>query len=73
MFVMGGGIAGGQVLADWTSGELLHPDLLYQGDSLEVTIDYRDVVAEVLQNRLQNPDLATVFPNFTPTFRGVTV
>jgi uncharacterized protein (DUF1501 family) len=73
MFVMGGHIAGGQVVAEWNSGELLHPDLLYQGDSLEVTIDYRDVVAEVVQKRLGNSDLATVFPNYVPTFRGVVV
>jgi uncharacterized protein (DUF1501 family) len=73
MLTMGGGIAGGQVLADWTSGELLHPDLLHQGDSLQVTIDYRDVLAEILQNRLQNTDLGAVFPNHAPMFHGVTV
>jgi len=72
MLVMGGHIAGGQVIADWNSGELLHPDLLYQGDSLQVTIDYRDIIAEIVQNRLDNADLATVFPNYTPTFRGIT-
>ncbi len=73
MFAIGGGIAGGQVLADWTSGELLHPDLLHDGDSLEVTIDYRDILSEILQNRMDNTDLATVFPNYTPTFQGITV
>ncbi|MGD2110095.1 MAG: DUF1501 domain-containing protein [Phycisphaerae bacterium] len=72
MFVMGGNIAGGQVLADWTNDALLHPDLLYQGDSLQVTIDYRDILAEILENRLENTDLATVFPNHAPTFHGVT-
>lgn len=72
MFAMGGNIAGGQVMADWTSGALLHPDLLYQGDSLEVTTDYRDIVAEILETRLENTDLAYVFPNFSPTFRGIT-
>lgn len=73
MFVMGGNIAGGQVIADWTDNELLNTDLLYQNDSLDVTIDYRDIVSEILQNRLNNTDLASVFPNFTPTFQGVTV
>ena len=73
MFVMGGHIAGGQVIADWTSNELLHPDLLHDGDSLAVTIEYRDIVAEIVQNRLGNTDLATVFPNYTPTFRGITM
>ncbi len=71
MFVLGGNVAGGRVIADWTSGELLHPDLLYGGDSLAVTIDYRDILAEILQTRLQNNALDVVFPNYTPTFRGV--
>ncbi len=73
MFAMGGNIAGGQVLANWTNNELLHPDLLYQNDSLDVTIDYRDIVSEVLQNRVNNTDLGTVFPNYTPAFQGITV
>lgn len=73
MLVMGGNISGGQVFTDWTSGELLHPDLLFQGDSLEVTTDYRDIVAEVLQNRLETADLSAVFPNYTPTFQGITL
>jgi uncharacterized protein (DUF1501 family) len=73
LFVMGGNIDGGQVIADWTDGALLHPDNLYQSDSLEVTIDYRDLLAEILQNRLENTDLATVFPNYSPTFHGVTL
>ncbi len=72
MFVMGGYINGGQVLANWIDGALLHPDLLYEGDSLQVTIDYRDIVAEIVQNRLGNANLAAVFPNFIPTFRGIT-
>ncbi len=71
MFVIGGGVAGGQVFADWTSGELLHPDLRYEGDSLQITTDYRDVVSEILVNRMGNTDLSTVFPNYTPTFRGI--
>ncbi len=73
MFAFGGNIAGGQVIADWTSGELLHPDLRYAGDSLDVTTDYRDIFGEILQKRLNNNDLGTVFPNYTPNFRGVVV
>ncbi|MGB0714453.1 MAG: DUF1501 domain-containing protein [Phycisphaerae bacterium] len=73
MMVMGSGINGGQVIADWTDNALLHPDNLYQGDSLDVTIDYRDIIAEILQERMENIDLASVFPNFTPTMRGVTI
>jgi len=73
MFAMGGHINGGQVIANWTDGELLHPDLQYQGDSLDVTIDYRDIVSEILQNRLDNPNLAAVFPNYSPAFQGITI
>ena len=61
------------MIADWTSAELLHPNLLYQGDSLAVTTDYRDIIAEIVQNRLGNSDLETVFPGFQPTFKGITV
>lgn len=76
MMAMGGNISGGQVLAtDWTTeNPLLHPDLLHQGDSLSVTIDYRDVISEVLERRVGNTDLATVFPGaYTPNFPGITV
>ena len=68
MFVMGGHIADGQVLVDWPT---LEENRLNQGD-LEITVDYRDILAEIAQNRLGNDDLATLFPNFTPTFRGIT-
>ncbi len=73
MMAMGGHIAGGQVIGDWTGGELLHPDNLFQGDSLDITTDYRDVLSEILSNRLGNNNLDQVFPNYTPSFKGVTV
>jgi len=71
MFAMGGNINGGQVITDWTDGELLHPDLLYNGDSLDMRVDYRDVLAEILDKRLDSQAMTTIFPNFTPTYRGV--
>jgi uncharacterized protein (DUF1501 family) len=69
MILMGGGIAGGRVLARWPGLAL---DQLDRGD-LAITIDYRDVLAEVLTRRLGNtrPDL--VFPGYTPTIHGITV
>lgn len=73
MFVMGGHIDGGRVLADWTDGELLHPDLQYNNDSLQVTTDYRDILAEIVEHRLGNTNLAEVFPSYTPTFQGITI
>lgn len=69
MLVMGNYIAGGQVLTQWPG---LAPELLFQERDLAITIDYRDILAEIIQQRLSNPNLASVFPNFTPTFRGVT-
>ncbi|MBK7403334.1 MAG: DUF1501 domain-containing protein [Phycisphaerales bacterium] len=70
MMLMGRHIAGGRVLSQWPG---LNPDLLYEGQDLAITIDYRDILAEIVQNRLANSDLPFVFPDFTPTFRGVTL
>lgn len=69
MFAIGQGISGGRVLADWPG--LQEAQLDDSGD-LRTTIDYRDILAEIVQNRLGNADLASVFPGFTPTFRGAT-
>ncbi len=70
MLVMGNHIAGGQVLSNWPG---LAPGNLFQGQDLEVTIDYRDILAEIVQNRLTNSDLSAVFPDFTPSFHGITI
>ncbi len=59
MLLMGGGINGGQVYGDWPT---LAADRLDEGD-LAVTTDYRDVVAEIVRYRLNNPALDQVFPN----------
>ncbi|MCK6576936.1 MAG: DUF1501 domain-containing protein [Anaerolineae bacterium] len=67
MLVMGGGAQGGRVYADWPT---LAPEVLNDGD-LAITTDYRDVLAEILTYRLNNPALDQVFPNFTPTPRGI--
>ncbi|MEM7140462.1 MAG: DUF1501 domain-containing protein [Actinomycetota bacterium] len=67
MFAMGGGIAGNQVLGTW-------PGLtnLANGD-LDMTTDFRDVLSEVVADRLGNANLGSVFPDFTPTPVGLTV
>jgi uncharacterized protein (DUF1501 family) len=70
MLVMGGHIAGGQVLTSWPG---LAPGNLDSGLDLAITIDYRDILAEILNKRLEDNDLSDVFPNFTPTFRGIVV
>jgi uncharacterized protein (DUF1501 family) len=66
--LMGGGVRGGRVLADWPGLE--ESQLEGPGD-LRVTIDYRDLLAEVVARRLGNRDWARVFPGYRPTFRGL--
>lgn len=64
MLLMGRGVNGGLVHSDWPG--LNDPDL-------EARWDYRDILGEVLQLRMGNTDLGSVFPGYTPIFRGVTV
>jgi len=62
MFVLGGGVRGGQVHADWPG--LGDGDLYGPGD-LAVTTDFRDVLGELVQRRLGNAaNLETVFPGY---------
>lgn len=68
MIVMGGHVNGGQVIRIWPG--LALPNL-NQGD-LEITIDYRDILAEILADRMASTSLGTVFPNWTVTNRGIT-
>ena len=70
MFVMGGAVRGGRVLRNWPG---LAAGQLYQNQDLQVTIDYRDILSEVVLRRLGNTNLDLVFPGFTPTLRGVFV
>jgi uncharacterized protein (DUF1501 family) len=58
--IMGGGINGGRVYADWPT---LHPDALDEPGDLPVTIDFRDVLSEIIQARLGNNNVSQVFPN----------
>jgi uncharacterized protein (DUF1501 family) len=70
MFVMGGAVRGGRVLTNWPG---LQVGQLYQNQDLQVTIDYRDILAETVLRRLGNTNLDLVFPGFAPTLRGVFV
>lgn len=74
MFLLGGTINGGRVFAKTLQGQNGWVGLgsLYQNLDLHTTIDYRNVVAEILQNCAGNSNLGAVFPGFTPTFLGVT-
>jgi len=40
---------------------------------LRVTIDHRDILAEIVTRRLGNPNLGVIFPSYVPTVRGVTL
>ena len=67
IYVMGQHVAGGRVLRDW-------PGLINTGNgNLPVTIDYRDILSEIVSKRLGNQDLGTVFPGYTPNFQGIIV
>jgi hypothetical protein len=46
---------------------------LYENQDLQVTIDYRDILAEIVSRRLGNTQLDVVFPGYTPTFRNAVV
>lgn len=59
MFLLGGGINGGQVFTRWPG---LTTEALDDGD-LAITTDYRDVLAEVIAQRVGNPALDKIFPN----------
>jgi len=68
MFVLGGGVRGGQVYGRWPG---LAPGDLDHGD-LAVTTDWRHVYAELVAKRLGNAaNLPTVFPGLTPAFLGL--
>jgi uncharacterized protein (DUF1501 family) len=68
MFLLGGGVRGGRVVTDWPGLE--EHDLEPPGD-LRVTIDYRDVLSELVRSRLGNPRVADVFPGWDAKDRGV--
>jgi len=70
MLFLGGGIKGGRVLTKWPG---LSVAKRYKGLDLDVTIDYRDLFAEIVQNRLSNSRLDVVFPNYKPTLHGITI
>jgi uncharacterized protein (DUF1501 family) len=67
-WLMGGGIRGGRVIAEWPG---LETDRLDGPGDLRVTIDYRDLLAEVVAKRLRNPAWQGVFPGYEALFRGV--
>ncbi len=63
VFLLGGGIKGGQVHGAWPG--LAHGDLV-DGD-LNGVNDYRLVLAELLEKRCEASSVASVFPGIDPT------
>ncbi len=68
MFVLGGGLRGGRVVADWPG--VGGSDLEGPGD-LRVTRDYRDVLAELVSRRAGNARAEEIFPGHKPRFPGL--
>jgi uncharacterized protein (DUF1501 family) len=68
MWLMGGPIAGGQVLGDWPG---LDKSALADGRDLAVANDFRQVLSPLLQRHLGLTEtaLATVFPQAPQTWR----
>ncbi len=61
MMVMGGGINGRHIYSQWPG---LHEEQLVGPGDLAITTDYRDVLGELIRKRLNNPQTATIFPNY---------
>jgi uncharacterized protein (DUF1501 family) len=63
-FVLGGGVNGGKVLGQWPG---LERSALYENRDLAITTDFRDIIAELLEQRfrLSDNELAAVLPNMT--------
>ncbi len=59
MVVMGGGVRGG-LYGDWPGLESQNID----GNALRVTVDYRSVLADILQYRLGTGNMAAVLPGY---------
>jgi uncharacterized protein (DUF1501 family) len=68
MFVLGANVNGGRVYRDWPG---IEDHQLLDGYDLRPTIDFRDVLSEVVRKRLDNTNLGHVFPGYTPNFRGI--
>lgn len=67
MWLLGGNVKGRQVHGRWPG--LAREQLFGPGD-LAVTTDYRDILAEVITRRLNNPAIEQIFPDYITTSHG---
>lgn len=69
MFVLGNAVVGRRIVTNWPG---LAPTQPATNVDLNVTIDYRDILAEIISKRLGNGvNLPNIFPGFNPTTRGL--
>ena len=63
MWLLGDKVRGGQVYGEWPG---LEEEQLYQGRDLEVTTDFRDIIASVLTEHMEidSNQLRQIFPNY---------
>ncbi len=67
--VLGSHVLGGRVLATWPG---LPGGMPATNQDLQVTTDLRHILAEIVSKRLNNQaNLASVFPNFSPSFLNI--
>jgi uncharacterized protein (DUF1501 family) len=70
LIAIGGYVNGNQVTADWP---VLVTGSVDNGD-LAITVDYRGILAEILEDRMACTSLGTVFPSYTTgSYRDITV
>lgn len=62
MLVLGGHVNGGHIYGSWPG---LDTAQLYDRADLAVTTDYRQVLSEIIDKRLENPNLDVIFPGYT--------
>ena len=68
MMVLGRAVNGRRVMTNWPG---MPTTAVPTNQDLGVTIDYRDILQEIVRVRLGNPDIASIFPGYTPVNRGV--
>ena len=69
MLVLGGAVNGRRVVTQWPGVSAAMPAF---NQDLGVTIDYRDVLSEIIAKRLGNAaNLPSIFPGYSYTDRGV--
>lgn len=62
MFALGGGVRGGRVHGEWPG---LEREQLYEGRDLNVTTDFRTVLAELVAKDRGSREITGVFPGFS--------